>query len=48
MIPVTQRTWARLLALACGGWVALALARTERVAQAIGAERVGGARPGRP
>jgi hypothetical protein len=38
MVPVSQRTWARLLALACGGWVALALGRTDRVAQAIGAD----------
>lgn len=35
---MSQRTWARLLALACGGWVAMALARTDRVAQAIGAD----------
>jgi uncharacterized membrane protein YedE/YeeE len=38
VIPVSQRTWARMLALACGGWIALALTRTERVAEAIGAE----------
>lgn len=36
VIPVSQRTWARSLALACGGWVALALVRTDRVAEAIG------------
>lgn len=36
MIPVTQRSWARFLALATGGWVVLALARTERVAASIG------------
>lgn len=38
MIPVGQRTWARLLAVACGGWIVLALARTGRVARAIGAD----------
>lgn len=27
-----------MLALACGGWVAVALGRTERVAQTIGAD----------
>ena len=37
MIPVDQRTWARILAAACGAWVALALLRTDRVAEAIGA-----------
>ena len=37
MIPVSQRAWARMLAVACGGWVVLALTRTERVAAAIGA-----------
>ena len=37
MIPVDQRTWARILAAACGAWVALALLRTDRVAETIGA-----------
>ena len=37
MIPVSQRSWARMLALVCGGWIVLALTRTSRVADAIGA-----------
>lgn len=36
MIPVPQRLWALLLAAGCGLWAALALGRSERMAQLIG------------
>jgi hypothetical protein len=37
MPPVSQRTWALLLAGGCAAWVALAFGRTERMADLIGA-----------
>jgi len=36
MLPISQRAWARMLAVVCAWWVALAFARTERMAAMIG------------
>lgn len=37
MVPVSQRTLSYALACGCAVWAALAMGRTERVAEAIGA-----------
>lgn len=36
MIPVSQRTWARILAAGCAWWVALVATRPGRMAEMLG------------
>lgn len=38
MPPISQRTWALILAGGCAAWVALAFGRTERMAELVGAD----------
>jgi hypothetical protein len=36
MLPFSQRSWARMLAAGCAGWVGLTLFRTRRMAELVG------------
>lgn len=36
MLPFSQRSWARMLAVVCAWWVALAFGRTARMARMLG------------
>ncbi len=38
MLPFSQRSWARMLALVCAWWVVLAFGRTARMAEIIGVD----------
>lgn len=38
MLPISQRLWARMLALVCAWWVLLAFGRTARMAEIIGVD----------
>lgn len=38
MLPISERLWARMLAVVCAWWVVLAFGRTARMAEMIGVD----------
>lgn len=38
MLPFSQRSWARMLAAGCAGWVGLTFLRTRRMAELVGVD----------
>jgi hypothetical protein len=38
MLPFSQRSWARALAVACAGWVGLTFLRTRQMAELVGVD----------